>query len=257
MELSRHRGPAGTPAAELSISLLTSSYVTSTGRRDSDGPGLARLDELLGADLVDLGRHPGRESVHDTLTIRRKGGRRARIALAPATVELAEARPRPPRASAPPPSAARDQRAEPGRQHRRRWGPPQPGRLREPPTSRGYRGLTPQPHPSAEPGEGQSSPPPPWPPCSHTPARRPASPTPRPADTPPAPTPARKPADIRPRTTPRPPGSRAPRPPARPRPTPPRSSRPAGTPPPPGTAIPLSRSTSRRRTPRRLTSHRP
>ena len=46
-----------------------------------------RLDELLGADLADLGRHPGRENVHDTLTIRRKGGRRARIALAPATVD--------------------------------------------------------------------------------------------------------------------------------------------------------------------------
>jgi integrase/recombinase XerD len=46
-----------------------------------------RLDELLGADLADLGRHPGRESVHDTLTIRRKGGRRARIALAPATID--------------------------------------------------------------------------------------------------------------------------------------------------------------------------
>ena len=46
-----------------------------------------RLDELLGADLADLGRHPGRASVHDTLTIRRKGGRRARIALAPATVD--------------------------------------------------------------------------------------------------------------------------------------------------------------------------
>ena len=46
-----------------------------------------RVDELLGADLADLGRHPGREHVHDTLTIRRKGGRRSRIALAPATVE--------------------------------------------------------------------------------------------------------------------------------------------------------------------------
>ena len=46
-----------------------------------------RLDELLGADLADLGRHPGRENVHDTLTIRRKGGRRARIALAPATLD--------------------------------------------------------------------------------------------------------------------------------------------------------------------------
>ncbi|WP_157647371.1 tyrosine-type recombinase/integrase [Actinomycetospora chiangmaiensis] len=46
-----------------------------------------RVDELLGADLTDLGRHPGREDVHDTLTIRRKGGRRARIALAEATVE--------------------------------------------------------------------------------------------------------------------------------------------------------------------------
>ena len=46
-----------------------------------------RVDELLGADITDLGRHPGRERVHDTLTIRRKGGRRARIALAPATIE--------------------------------------------------------------------------------------------------------------------------------------------------------------------------
>ena len=46
-----------------------------------------RLDELLGADLTDLGRHPGREDAHDTLTIRRKGGRRARIALAPATLD--------------------------------------------------------------------------------------------------------------------------------------------------------------------------
>jgi integrase len=46
-----------------------------------------RVDELLGANLADLPRHPGREHVHDTLTIRRKGGRRARIALAPATVE--------------------------------------------------------------------------------------------------------------------------------------------------------------------------
>lgn len=46
-----------------------------------------RIDELLGADLADLGRHPGREFVHDTLTICRKGGRRARIALAPATME--------------------------------------------------------------------------------------------------------------------------------------------------------------------------
>jgi integrase/recombinase XerD len=46
-----------------------------------------RVDEILSADLADLGRHPGRTGVHDTLTIRRKGGRRARIALAPATVE--------------------------------------------------------------------------------------------------------------------------------------------------------------------------
>lgn len=46
-----------------------------------------RVDELLRADVIDLGRHPGREDVHDTLTIRRKGGRRARIALAPRTVE--------------------------------------------------------------------------------------------------------------------------------------------------------------------------
>jgi integrase/recombinase XerD len=46
-----------------------------------------RVDEVLGAKLADLGRHPGREDVHDTLTIRRKGGRLARIALAPATVE--------------------------------------------------------------------------------------------------------------------------------------------------------------------------
>ena len=46
-----------------------------------------RLDELLSADLTDLGRHPGRQHVHDTLTIRRKGGRRARIALAPATLD--------------------------------------------------------------------------------------------------------------------------------------------------------------------------
>jgi integrase/recombinase XerD len=45
-----------------------------------------RLDELLSAELADLGRYPGREGVHDTLTIRRKGGRRARIALASATV---------------------------------------------------------------------------------------------------------------------------------------------------------------------------
>ena len=46
-----------------------------------------RVDELLGADLTDLGRHPGREHVHDTLTIRRKGGRRSRVALAPATID--------------------------------------------------------------------------------------------------------------------------------------------------------------------------
>jgi integrase/recombinase XerD len=46
-----------------------------------------RVDELLGAELADLGRHPGRELVHDTLTIRRKGGRRARIALAPDTMD--------------------------------------------------------------------------------------------------------------------------------------------------------------------------
>lgn len=37
------------------------------------------------ADLDDLGQHPGRATVHDTLTVRRKGGRRTRIALATGT----------------------------------------------------------------------------------------------------------------------------------------------------------------------------
>lgn len=49
-----------------------------------------RVDELLSADLADLARFPGQTAVHDTLEVSRKGGRRTRVAFAPATMASLE-----------------------------------------------------------------------------------------------------------------------------------------------------------------------
>lgn len=44
-----------------------------------------RVEELVSAEVAGLGRRPGRETIHGTLEIRRKGGHHARVALAGST----------------------------------------------------------------------------------------------------------------------------------------------------------------------------
>lgn len=49
-----------------------------------------RVDELLSARITGLDRWPGRETIHDTLEVRRKGGHRVRVALATGTSRVLE-----------------------------------------------------------------------------------------------------------------------------------------------------------------------